>query len=122
MFASKYTSPSIVPVRSVGEGEGFGVGEILGGEIIAVGFCVGGNVVFGRNLIEDGLIDGPSDGRAVTEDGFIEGSREGSNTVKDSEGDIEFVSVGLTDGLSDDVVAGGVSLKFRVTYCIHNRE
>jgi len=66
---------------------------LVGGSVIDVGFGVGRNVV-GRNLIEDGPIDG---------------SREGSNdtvTVTDSEGDIDSACVGLTDGRSD-VVPGG---------------
>ena len=89
----------MIPFRSVGEGEGFVVGELLGedegfgvGELLDEdeGFGVGDNT--GTDLIEDGVIDGP---------------REGD---KDSEGDIEIDTVGLADGESG-VVAGGARLK-----------
>lgn len=43
----------MIPGRSVGEDEGFGVGELLGED---EGFDISGNT--GTDLIEDGFIDG----------------------------------------------------------------
>jgi len=95
----------MLPGRSVGEDEGFSVGELLGGEDNGLG--VGSNV----------------DGIYLIEDGSIDGLREGWGTVKDSEGDMEIDSVGLTDGKSE-VVAGGARLKLivKVTHHMHGSD
>ena len=73
---------------SVGEEEGFGVGELLGED---EGSDDGGNVN-GSNLIEG------------------DGAEEGA---KDSEGETEINTVGLADGESEEVGAGGARLKLK---------
>jgi hypothetical protein len=78
---------------------------LVGGGVIDVGCGVGRNVV-GRNLIEDGPIDGLREG---SNDTIMDS--EGDMDVTDSEGDMDVACVGFTEGLSD-VVPGGARLKF----------
>jgi len=73
---------------------------LVGGGVIDVGCGVGRNVV-GRNLIEDGPIDGLREG---SNDTIMDS--EGDMDVTDSEGDMDVACVGFTEGLSD-VVPGG---------------
>ncbi len=90
----------MMPFGSVGEDEGFGVGELLGED---EGFGVG--ELLGE---DEGFGVGDNTGTDLIEDGFIDGPREGD---EDSEGDIEIDTVGLADGESEEVVAGGARLK-----------